>query len=179
MNALTIDSMKTLNINERVAVNSISVRGRVFFANVLLCFICGNVALDFATGLLGLSSISQVLRMCLFAFLLYVELRLDKTGFCLLFSATTAIITQSALTQLFSREGLVLSSLLYDVGMGIKLLLVFSIYLAANSLIQCGALTVKRIRKAISIAAIYRTNLIFIIRCIWNRGVKLLGRFRL
>ena len=155
MNALSIDSMKTFNITERVEVNPINARGRAFFANVLLCFICGNVALDFATGLLGLSSISQVLRMCLFAFLLYVELRLDKAGFCLLFSATTAIITQSALTQLFFREGLVLSSLLYDVGMGIKLLLVFSIYLAANSLIQCGALTVKRIRKAISIAAIY------------------------
>lgn len=155
MNALPIDSMRSLDNVAHVAVNPINARGRAFFANVLLCFICGNVALDFATGLLGFSSISQILRMFLFAFLLYVELRLDKAGFCLLFLATTAVITQSALTQLFSKEGLELSSLLYDVGMGIKLLLLFSIYFTANSLIQCKALTVKRIRKAISIAAIY------------------------
>lgn len=155
MSVLSINSMGRLGEKDHVPVYSVDLKRNLFFGKVLLFFICGNVALDFIAGILDVSSISQLVRMCFFAFMLYIELRLDIKGFYLLFVALTAIVSQSTLTQLFSKEGLELSSLLYDVGMGVKFLLSFSIYFSANSLVQCKALSVYQIRKAISIAAIY------------------------
>ena len=135
--------------------NFASTKTYSLFANLLLIFICGNVALDFFSGLFGISSVSQIARMAFFAFLLYIELRLDRKGFCLLFLALTAILIQSVLTQAFSKEGMTAHSLLYDIGIGIKLIILFAVFLTSKSLIRCNALSINQIKKAISIAAIY------------------------
>lgn len=125
------------------------------FANLLLFFICGNVALDFFSGLFGISSFSQIVRMTFFALLLYIELRLDPKGFCILFLALTLIVIQSVLTQAFSTEGMTAPSLLYDISIGIKLIICFAVFFASKSLIRCNALSINQVKKAISIAAIY------------------------
>lgn len=135
--------------------NFASTKTYSLFANLLLIFICGNVALDFFSGLFGISSFSQIARMAFFAFLLYIELRLDRKGFCLLFLALTAILIQSVLTQAFSKEGMTAHSLLYDISIGIKLIFLFAVFLTSKSLIRCNALSIDQIKKAISIAAIY------------------------
>ena len=155
MSELSINSMGHLKEKGCAPGFSADSKSSQFFGKALLFFICGNVGLDFIAGVLGVSSISQLVRMYFFAFMLYLELRLDKKGFCLLFVAFSVIAIQSILTQLFSREGLELSSLLYDVGMGVKLLLSFSVCFTANSLVQRKALSVDQIQKAISIAAVY------------------------
>ena len=155
MSVISINAMGGLKDKGVASEYNVDSKSSQFFGKVLLFFICGNVALDFIAGILGVSSISQLVRMCFFAFMLYVELRLDKKGFCLLFIALSVIITQSTLTQLISIEGLGLSTLFYDVGMGVKFLLSFAIYFTAKSLINYKALSVEQIRKAISIAAVY------------------------
>lgn len=125
------------------------------FTNLLLFFICGNVALDFFSGLFGISSFSQIVRMTFFALLLYIELRLDPKGFCILFLALTSIVIQSVLLQAFSTEGMTASTLLYDISIGIKLIICFAVFFASKSLIRCKALSINQVKKAISIAAIY------------------------
>lgn len=135
--------------------DSDSIKANKLFANLLLFFICGNIALDFAAGLFGVSSLSQFARIIFFAFMLYVELRLDRKGFCLLFVALTLVAIQSVLSQMLSEEGMTASSLFYDLGIGIKFLMFFTVYFTAKSLIRCNALTVDQIKKAIAIAAIY------------------------
>lgn len=155
MSVISVNSMRGLEDKGCASGYMADSKSSQFFGKVLLFFMCGNVALDFIAGILGVSSVSQLIRVCFFAFMLYVELRLDKKGFCLLFVAFSAILTQSTLTQLLSKEGLELSPLIYDVGMGVKFLLSFSVCFSANSLVKCKALSINQIRKAIAIAAVY------------------------
>ena len=135
--------------------NFVPTKTYSLFANLLLFFICGNVAFDFFSGLFGISSFSQIVRMTFFSLLLYIELRLDPKGFCILFLALTSIVIQSVLTQAFSTEGMTAPSLLYDISIGIKLIICFAVFFASKSLIRCNALSINQVKKAISIAAIY------------------------
>ena len=135
--------------------NFVPTKTYSLFNNLLLFFICGNVALDFFSGLFGISSFSQIVRMTFFALLLYIELRLDPKGFCILFLALTSIVIQSVLMQAFSTEGMTASTLLYDISIGIKLIICFAVFFASKSLIRCNALSINQVKKAISIAAIY------------------------
>lgn len=126
--------------------NFVPTKTYSLFANLLLFFICGNVAFDFFSGLFGISSFSQIVRMTFFALLLYIELRLDPKGFCILFLALTSIVIQSVLTQAFSTEGMTAPSLLYDISIGIKLIICFAVFFASKSLIRCNALSINQVK---------------------------------
>ena len=124
-------------------------------SNLVFTFICYNIAIDFLAGLLEIGLISQTLRIIFFAILLYIELLLDRQGFCLLISGLAFVVAQSASTQIFLQGDLSLSSFFYDIGIGIKFLMFFAVYRSILSLGKNGVFSLDKIDKAFSIAAVY------------------------
>ncbi len=122
---------------------------------IVFAFLCSNIALDFMSGLLDTNALSQVLRIAFFFVLLYVELLLDRQGFCLLIVGLAFIMMQSFATQVMLQGNMTVSTYFYDISAGIKLLMCIAVFRSVVSLSDNGVFGLEKLSKAFKIAAIY------------------------
>lgn len=123
-------------------------------SKIIFFILIATVGIDFLNGLTSIDILGQLIRVAFFILLLYVELRIDKKGFFVILAALLYCVF--VMLASFMADGTIgLSSLTYEIGVIVKLLLFFSIFRVVTKLNECGYIPVSFIDSVFKVSAIY------------------------